>query len=143
MHDPDAAMKTGAAVRAALGASERTAVVVSDPIDPDCLGTALALVWWLTAQGRQASAVSFVRIPGTLQTFPDVDTVTVADPLQFDFDAYDLVVLVDRESGGREEIERRGVRFHAFAGISELLKLARSSHSSRLGSEHHHEGVSV
>jgi uridine monophosphate synthetase len=38
----------------------------------------------------------------------------------------DLVVLVDRESGGREEIERRGIRFHAFAGISELLELARS-----------------
>ncbi|UCF96129.1 MAG: orotidine-5'-phosphate decarboxylase [Spirochaetaceae bacterium] len=38
----------------------------------------------------------------------------------------DLVVLVDRESGGREEIERRGVRLHAFAGISELLELARS-----------------
>jgi uridine monophosphate synthetase len=38
----------------------------------------------------------------------------------------DLVVLVDRESGGREEIEHRGIRFHAFAGISELLELARS-----------------
>ncbi len=38
----------------------------------------------------------------------------------------DLVVLVDRESGGREEIERRGIRFHAFARISELLELARS-----------------
>jgi uridine monophosphate synthetase len=42
----------------------------------------------------------------------------------------DLVVLVDRESGGREEIERRGVRFHAFARISELLELARSRGSS-------------
>jgi uridine monophosphate synthetase len=38
----------------------------------------------------------------------------------------DLVVLVDRESGGREEIERRGIGFRAFAGISELLDLARS-----------------
>ncbi len=38
----------------------------------------------------------------------------------------DLVVLVDRESGGREQIERRGIRFHAYAGISELLELARS-----------------
>jgi uridine monophosphate synthetase len=37
----------------------------------------------------------------------------------------DLVVLVDRESGGREEVERRGVRFHALARISELLALAR------------------
>jgi uridine monophosphate synthetase len=43
----------------------------------------------------------------------------------------DLVVLVDRESGGRQEIERRGVRFHAFAGISELLELARSRGLSR------------
>ncbi len=38
----------------------------------------------------------------------------------------DLVVLVDRQSGGREEIERRGIRFHAFAGISELLEMARA-----------------
>ncbi len=38
----------------------------------------------------------------------------------------DLVVLVDRETGGREEVERRGVRFHAFARMSELLAVARS-----------------
>jgi uridine monophosphate synthetase len=48
----------------------------------------------------------------------------------------DLVVLVDRESGGREEIERRGIRFHAFAGISELLELARSRN---LRAEHQKE----
>ncbi|MBN1836357.1 MAG: orotidine-5'-phosphate decarboxylase [Spirochaetales bacterium] len=36
----------------------------------------------------------------------------------------DLVVLVDRESGGREEVERRGVGFQAAARISELLALA-------------------
>ena len=38
----------------------------------------------------------------------------------------DLVVLVDRESGGREEIEGRGIHLHTFAGISELLQLAHS-----------------
>jgi uridine monophosphate synthetase len=38
----------------------------------------------------------------------------------------DLVVLVDRESGGKEEIERHGVRCHAWARISELLALAAS-----------------
>jgi uridine monophosphate synthetase len=48
----------------------------------------------------------------------------------------DLVVLVDRESGGREEIERRGIRFHAFAGISELLELAGSRN---LRAEHQKE----
>ncbi len=35
----------------------------------------------------------------------------------------DLVVLVDRESGGREELERHGMRCHAYARISELLEL--------------------
>jgi uridine monophosphate synthetase len=38
----------------------------------------------------------------------------------------DLVVLVDRESGGREEVERHGVHCHAYARISELLALAGS-----------------
>jgi len=38
----------------------------------------------------------------------------------------DLVVLVDRESGGREELERHGVRCHAYARISEMLALAGS-----------------
>ncbi|MBN2553540.1 MAG: orotidine-5'-phosphate decarboxylase, partial [Spirochaetales bacterium] len=50
----------------------------------------------------------------------------------------DLVVLVDRESGGRQEIERRGIRFHAFAGISELLELARSR---GLGQKGHRQEV--
>jgi uridine monophosphate synthetase len=36
----------------------------------------------------------------------------------------DVVVLVDRESGGREELESRGYRMHAYARISELLRLA-------------------
>jgi uridine monophosphate synthetase len=47
----------------------------------------------------------------------------------------DLVVLVDRESGGREEIEARGIRFHAFARISELLELARSRELSSIRKE--------
>jgi uridine monophosphate synthetase len=38
----------------------------------------------------------------------------------------DLVVLVDRESGGKEEIEGHGVRCHAYARISELLELAKA-----------------
>ena len=38
----------------------------------------------------------------------------------------DLVVLVDRESGGREEIERHGVHCHPYARISELLDLAKA-----------------
>ena len=52
----------------------------------------------------------------------------------------DLVVLVDRQSGGREEIERRGIRFHAFAEISELLDLARAR---GLSAEHKNKEVTA
>jgi uridine monophosphate synthetase len=45
----------------------------------------------------------------------------------------DLVVLVDRESGGREEIERHGVRCHAYARISELLDLAAAREPQERG----------
>jgi len=38
----------------------------------------------------------------------------------------DVVVLVDRESGGREELENRGYRLHSYARISELLRLAET-----------------
>jgi uridine monophosphate synthetase len=38
----------------------------------------------------------------------------------------DLVVLIDRESGGKEELESRNLRLHSYARISELLELARS-----------------
>ena len=38
----------------------------------------------------------------------------------------DLVVLVDRESGGREQLEQRNLRLHSYARISELLQLAGS-----------------
>jgi uridine monophosphate synthetase len=43
----------------------------------------------------------------------------------------DLVVLVDRESGGREEVERRGVRFKALARISELLAVSHTREQHR------------
>ncbi len=45
----------------------------------------------------------------------------------------DLVVLVDRESGGREELERHGVRCHAYARISELLDLAAAREPQERG----------
>ncbi len=39
----------------------------------------------------------------------------------------DLVVLVDRESGGSEEMELHGVHCHSYAKISELLKFSSDS----------------
>lgn len=35
----------------------------------------------------------------------------------------DLAILIDREQGGVEELERRGINCHAAFGLSELLRL--------------------
>jgi uridine monophosphate synthetase len=35
----------------------------------------------------------------------------------------DVVVLVDREQGGREELEEQGYRLHAFLGLEEMLQV--------------------
>ena len=37
----------------------------------------------------------------------------------------DIVVLIDREQGGREQLEQRGYRLHAVMGISALLDILR------------------
>lgn len=43
-----------------------------------------------------------------------------------------VVVVVDREQGGKDNIERAGCRFHALARISELIEsLLHSSHISK------------
>lgn len=43
-----------------------------------------------------------------------------------------LIVVVDREQGGKENIERIGYKFHAIARVSELAKcLLSSSHISK------------
>ena len=43
-----------------------------------------------------------------------------------------VMVVVDREQGGKENLKRRGYRFHALTTISELVKhLRQSSHISK------------
>jgi len=78
--------------------AERILIVTSRPVDPDCLGTGLALRWYLRQMGKQAEAVSFFRIPDTMRSFPDIGDVTEADPAAFDFSPYHLIVMVDGSS---------------------------------------------
>lgn len=89
-------------------------VVVSRPIDPDCVGTGLAVVWWLEKLGKEAHIVSFFPIPDSMRTFPDIATITVEQVETFDFDRWDATVLVDGSSwsqffGSRWEEVLRGI----------------------------------
>jgi len=39
----------------------------------------------------------------------------------------DIVVLIDREQGGKEDLEKKGYRLHAVLTLSELLKILRKN----------------
>ncbi len=84
-----------------IAGADRMLIVVSDPIDPDCLGTGLALAWWLEHQGKQATLVSFRGIPPAMRSFPDAERIQEADAATFEFDPYQLVFLVDGSSWGQ------------------------------------------
>ena len=76
-------------------------IIVSRPVDPDCIGTALALQWLLEAQGHRAAIVCFFSIPANMTAFPGMAGVTVAQPDSFDFSPFDLIITVDGSSWGQ------------------------------------------
>jgi len=59
--------------------ADKLLIMLSDPIDPDCVGTALALRWLLTQQPKQVEVISLFRIPLEMTGFPKIDEVTVCN----------------------------------------------------------------
>ncbi|MEI6128105.1 MAG: DHH family phosphoesterase [Pseudomonadota bacterium] len=80
---------------------ERVLIVVSRPVDPDCIGTGLSLQWFLEQQSKKPDVVCFFRMPENLAGFPDVSRVHTAAPEKFDFSPYHLVILIDGSSWGQ------------------------------------------
>jgi len=70
-------------------------LVISRPVDPDCVGTALACQWWLQQQSKKAKVVSFIPIPRDMRAFPGIKSVKRADVNTFDFSSYGALFLVD------------------------------------------------
>lgn len=81
--------------------SDNILIVVSTPIDPDCVGTALALCWWLTKHNKQAQAISFFQIPQKMADFPGISEILQPDSSTFEFNKYQLIILVDGSSWGQ------------------------------------------
>ena len=84
-----------------MASATNALIIVSRPVDPDCIGTALALRWLLDAQGRNASIVCFFSIPSNMRDFPGMGEVTVAEPDSFVFSHFDLIITVDGSSWGQ------------------------------------------
>ncbi len=70
-------------------------VMISDPVDPDCVAAALALRWMLTRQRKAVALVSLYRIPAAMVDFPGIGQVRACDTVLPDFSAFEVVMLVD------------------------------------------------
>lgn len=75
--------------------AKKILVVVSHPIDPDCVGTSLTLRWWLSQQAKNVDAIRFFRIPQDMVHFPDIKEIKLVSPRLFDFSPYHGIMLID------------------------------------------------
>ena len=61
-----------------MASATNALIIVSRPVDPDCIGTALALMWLLDEHKHNATIVCFFNIPAHMTTFPGMGEVTIA-----------------------------------------------------------------
>ena len=94
MHD-DRFNNVCANIQQVLGRSSSVMIMISDPVDPDCVAAALALRWMLAQQHKETLVVSRFRIPATMLDFPAVWRVQVYETTLPDFSRFDALVLVD------------------------------------------------
>lgn len=94
MHD-EAMTAVAAHIKNLLRRVRSAMIMISDPVDPDCVAAALALRWILAQQHTQAAIVSRYRIPATMLDFPGIRHVEVHDVLLPDFASFEAYVLVD------------------------------------------------
>jgi nanoRNase/pAp phosphatase (c-di-AMP/oligoRNAs hydrolase) len=88
-------------LHARMASSTSALIIVSRPVDPDCIGSARALRWLLAALGSAPSITCFFSIPSGMADFPGMDEVQVAEPESFDFTPFDLFITVDGSSWGQ------------------------------------------
>lgn len=78
-----------------ISTAEKILITVSRPIDPDCIGTGLALKWILENNKKTVDIVRFVDIPHEMSYFPDIKAVKKADENIADLKSYQAIILVD------------------------------------------------
>jgi nanoRNase/pAp phosphatase (c-di-AMP/oligoRNAs hydrolase) len=88
-------------IQSLMAASTASLIIVSRPVDPDCIGTARALRWLLAAQKKNSTIVCFFSIPPAMTGFPGINEALTAQSESFDFTGYDLFITVDGSSWGQ------------------------------------------
>lgn len=88
-------------IRSLMATAAAPLIIVSRPVDPDCIGTARALRWLLAAQRKSPAIACFFSIPPGMTGFPGIAEAQTAQAESFDFAGHDLLILVDGSSWGQ------------------------------------------
>ena len=78
--------------------AKQALIIVSKPIDPDCIGSALVIGWWIEkvyAGSGEVEIVSFFPLKNLIFGMPCAEKVKEHNVHAFDFMSYDLYILVD------------------------------------------------
>lgn len=71
-------------------------IIASRPVDFDCMGTALAIKWWLNKMGKSNTRVVTFNWKNELaDKFPGVEGIEFIYPNKIDFLDYDCIFLLD------------------------------------------------
>ncbi len=76
--------------------SNKFLILPDSRVDTDCVGTTLALKWWLNRLGKsEIDTYIFAQIPSRINFFPDIEQIVQKYPDKVNFDLYDIVFLID------------------------------------------------
>ncbi len=96
--DPPEAAESAESISHLIEQAAAVCIVVSDPVDPDCVGTGLALAWWLETRKKPSEIVSFTAIPEHMRDFPDIGRIRCVDEKTWSLPESGIAALVDGSS---------------------------------------------
>jgi len=88
-------------IKEKIFSSNYVLIIASDPVDNDCIGTALAVKWYIELLGKKTKAVVFKPIPQNLFLFKGISQIESLYPNEINFNEFDLIILEDGSSWGQ------------------------------------------
>lgn len=118
-------MKVSSEVRKVLQNAKKVLIIISRPIDYDCIASGIVLRNKLIKEGKKVELVSPIELPEFVRVFPLIELLKVADTTSMDFMPFDLIIALD------------GANTRQFADVSKDEDFGFGKDSEVLNIDHH------
>lgn len=123
-------MKIPPKVKKVLHDAKKVLVIISKPIDYDCIASGIVLRNKLVKDRKKVALVSPVELPEFTQIFPLIELIETYDAKGIDFKKYDLIIALD--SGNKRQFaEVASDEDFDFGGNEEILHIDHHLHCTR------------